>query len=130
MRNFGTEVEVQTGVNVGDQAILHPTIDLDGSGQSVSATRGSASHVDRRRHPPETLERLVGTHRGRGYLSAIDRDDHRLEPAQFGQIQDCLSCLNCGTKAYGFKNPIIKVSKQCNQPVCKDCKCGDCCPKR
>lgn len=42
----------------------------------------------------ETLRRLAGTHRGRDYLAAIDRDSHRLEPAQFGRIQDCLSRLN------------------------------------
>jgi hypothetical protein len=42
----------------------------------------------------ETLHRLVGTHRGRDYLAAIDRDSYRLEPAQFGQIQDCLRRLN------------------------------------
>jgi hypothetical protein len=38
----------------------------------------------------ETLHRLAGTHRGRDYLAAIDRDSHRLEPAEFEQIQDCL----------------------------------------
>jgi hypothetical protein len=41
----------------------------------------------------ETLRRLAGTQRGRDYLSAIDRDSHRLEPAMFGRIQDCLSRL-------------------------------------
>lgn len=29
-----------------------------------------------------------------------------------------------------FQNPIIEVPNQCNEPVCKDCKCGDCCPKK
>jgi hypothetical protein len=42
----------------------------------------------------ETLRRLAGTHRGRDYLAAIDRDSHRLGPAQFGRIQDCLSRFN------------------------------------
>jgi hypothetical protein len=39
----------------------------------------------------ETLHRLAGTHRGREYLGAIDRDSHRLTPAQFAEVQDCLS---------------------------------------
>jgi hypothetical protein len=30
------------------------------------------------------------TRRGRDYLAAIERDSHRLEPHQFGQIQDLL----------------------------------------
>jgi hypothetical protein len=38
----------------------------------------------------ETLDRLAGTHRGRDYLSAIDRDSHRLAPAEFERIQDSL----------------------------------------
>jgi hypothetical protein len=38
----------------------------------------------------ETLHRLANTHRGRDYLAAIGRDSHRLEPAEFAQIQDCL----------------------------------------
>jgi hypothetical protein len=42
----------------------------------------------------ETLHRLVGTYRGRDYLAAIDRDSHRLDPAQFDQIQNCLKRLN------------------------------------
>ncbi len=42
----------------------------------------------------ETLHRLIGTHRGRDYLAAIDRDSHRLDPAQFDQIQNCLKHLN------------------------------------
>lgn len=39
----------------------------------------------------ETLRRLADTHRGREYLGAIDRDSHRLTPAQFAIVQDCLS---------------------------------------
>jgi hypothetical protein len=39
----------------------------------------------------ETLHRLVGTYRGRDYLAAIDRDSHRLDPAQFDQIQTASS---------------------------------------
>jgi hypothetical protein len=42
----------------------------------------------------ETLRRLAATQRGRDYLEAIDRDSHRLDPAQFGRIQDCLSRFN------------------------------------
>ena len=39
----------------------------------------------------ETLHRLEGTHRGREYLWAVDRDSHRLTPAQFPEVQECLS---------------------------------------
>lgn len=38
----------------------------------------------------ETLRRLRDSHRGRDYLRDIDRDSHRLEPAQFARVQDCL----------------------------------------
>jgi hypothetical protein len=39
----------------------------------------------------ETLYRLEGTHRGQEYLGAIDRDSHRLGPAEFSKVQDCLN---------------------------------------
>ncbi len=42
----------------------------------------------------ETLRRLTKTYRGRDYIAAIDRDSHRLEPAQYGLIQDCLIALD------------------------------------
>jgi hypothetical protein len=37
-----------------------------------------------------TVRRLASTHRGREYLGAIDRDSHRLPPAQFANVQDSL----------------------------------------
>jgi hypothetical protein len=39
----------------------------------------------------EALHRLVATYRGREYLGAIEHDSHRLTPAQFEKVQDCLS---------------------------------------
>jgi hypothetical protein len=39
----------------------------------------------------EALHRLEGTHRGREYLGAIDRDSRRLAPEKFTKIQELLS---------------------------------------
>lgn len=39
----------------------------------------------------ETLHRLEGTHRGREYLAAIERDSRRLTHSQFAKVQDCLN---------------------------------------
>lgn len=41
----------------------------------------------------ESLHRLMGTHRGRDYLAAIDRDSHRLDPQLYARVQDCLHRL-------------------------------------